>query len=169
MSEFARLFDVRQSEGKVVKLEASASERQALARRFGLVAVERLDATLDLARDGLAVDAQGRMIAKFVQSCAVSGEDLAVSADEPLTFRFVPAAAPHRPDEEVELDADALDEIEYEGTQFDLGEAVAQSLALAIDPFAVGPGAANARRRAGLLDPDTSGPFAALAALKKSD
>jgi hypothetical protein len=33
----------------------------------------------------------------------------------------------------------------------------------------VGPNAEEARRKAGLLDKDTSGPFAALAALKKQD
>ncbi len=51
---------------------------------------------------------------------------------------------------------------------FDLGEAVAQSLALAIDPYAVGPSAEQARKDAGLGDEAASGPFAALAGLKKS-
>ena len=51
---------------------------------------------------------------------------------------------------------------------FDLGEAVAQDLALAIDPYAVGPGAERARKEAGLLDEAAAGPFAALEALKKS-
>ena len=85
--------------------------------------------------------------------------------DEPLALRFVPA----RPVEveELELEADALDEIEFEGHSFDLGEAVAQSLALAIDPYAIGPEADRVRKEAGLLDEAASGPFAALAALKK--
>jgi uncharacterized metal-binding protein YceD (DUF177 family) len=100
-----------------------------------------------------------------VQSCAVSGEDLAVRIDEPLALRFVPAAQPEG--EEIELDADELDEIPFEGHVFDLGEAVAQSLALAIDPYATGPEADQVRKEAGLLDEAASGPFAALAALKK--
>jgi hypothetical protein len=45
---------------------------------------------------------------------------------------------------------------------------VAQSLALAIDPYAVGPNAEQARKDGGLLDPGAAGPFAALAALKRS-
>ncbi len=167
--EFSRAFDVRQSEGKAVRLEASEAERAALARRFGLVAVNRLEADVVLNRDGLAVDASGRLSADFVQSCAVSGEDLPVAVDELLAFRFVPASDAHAPDEEVELDAGDLDEIEYHGTHFDLGEAVAQSLALAIDPFACGPEAEEARRKAGIVDEEASGPFAALAALKKSE
>ena len=66
-----------------------------------------------------------------------------------------------------ELDAKACDEIEYSGTSFDLGEAVAQSLALVIDPFAVGPNAEEARRKAGLIGEEAAGPFAALAKLTK--
>lgn len=165
--EFSRVFDVRQSEGKAVRLVPNEAERAALARRFGLVSIARIEADIVLTRDGLAVDAKGRLSADFVQSCAVSGEDLPVSVDEPLTFRFVPESTGHTPDEELELDVGDLDEIEYSGTSFDLGEAVAQSLALAIDPFAVGPDAEEARRRAGIVGEGASGPFAALAALKR--
>jgi uncharacterized metal-binding protein YceD (DUF177 family) len=147
-------------------LEARPDERVALARRFELVAVERLTAEVLLERQGDTVAAQGRLRANIVQSCAVSAEDLAVAIDEPIAFRFVPAVGDHPPDEEVELDAEACDEIEYTGTSFDLGEAVAQSLGLAIDPFATGPGADEARVAAGLGDPG-EGPFAVLAKLKK--
>ena len=54
----------------------------------------------------------------------------------------------------------------YEGERIDLGEAVAQSLALAIDPFAIGPEAEKVRA-SGLLGEENLSPFAALAALKK--
>lgn len=165
--EFSRNFDVRQVEGKSVRLVASEQERAALARRFALVSVGRVEADILLERAGTVVKANGRLSADLVQSCAVSGDDLPVSIDEPLSFRFVPETAGHAPDEEVELGADDLDEIEYSGTHFDLGEAVAQSLALAIDPFAVGPNAEAARQRAGIVGEEASGPFAALAALKK--
>jgi len=80
----------------------------------------------------------------------------------------VPHRGPSRPDEEVELAADELDEIEYEGTQIDLGEAVAQSLALAIDPFLEGPGADEFRRKSGFFGEGAASPFAALEKLKKS-
>ena len=74
-------------------------------------------------------------------------------------------------EDEIEITADDCDEIEYEGMTFDLGEAVAQSLGLAIDPFAEGPEADAARQKHGLAGEEASGPFAALAALKagKSD
>jgi hypothetical protein len=67
----------------------------------------------------------------------------------------------------VELSEEELDDIPYTGPAFDLGEAVAQSLALAIDPYAAGPEADAVRKETGLTDKQASGPFAALAALKK--
>jgi uncharacterized metal-binding protein YceD (DUF177 family) len=164
--EFSRPVDLRQILAKPVELAATPEERAALARRFALVRIDRLEAEARLDVDGEAVTATGRLRAAIVQSCAISGEDLPVTIDEPLALRFVPA----KPiaEEEVELGEGELDEIPYEGHSFDLGEAVAQSLALAIDPYAVGPNAERVRKEAGLLDEAASGPFAALAALKKS-
>ncbi|HEX2793115.1 MAG TPA: DUF177 domain-containing protein, partial [Croceicoccus sp.] len=69
-------------------------------------------------------------------------------------------------DEEIELEADELDEIPFTGERFDLGEAVAQSLALAIDPFMAGPDADRVRREVGLAEPEKENPFAALKGLK---
>lgn len=168
VSEFPRPIDVRQADGLVQNLVASPQECAALARRFALVRLDRLEAQLVLSRDGRAVAANGTLAADLVQSCAISGEDLAVAIREPLALRFVPASAPAAPsDEEVELSAEDCDEIEYEGSHFDLGEAVAQSLALAIDPYLAGPQADAVRQKAGLLDEEASGPFAALAKLRK--
>jgi uncharacterized metal-binding protein YceD (DUF177 family) len=164
-TEFPREVDLRHLPSEALELAASPEECRALARRFGLVKIERLGATLTLAHDGDAVTADGHMAAAIVQSCAISGEDLPVAIDEPLHFRFVP----ERPveEEEIELGAEELDEIPYDGQSIDVGEAVAQSLALAIDPYATGPEAERVRKEAGLSDEAASGPFAALAALKK--
>ena len=161
--ELSRPVDVRQSDGKVERIVANEAERAALASRFGLVGIDRLEAEVLLSRKDRTVTASGRLTADIVQSCAVSAEDLPVSIDEELSFRFVPERSDHG--EEVELDAEDCDEIEYGGTSFDLGEAVAQSLGLAIDPYATGPQADKARREAGLLNPEDTGPFAALKGL----
>jgi len=169
--EFSRPFDVRQVEGKQPHLEADEAERAALAVRFGLVRIDALSADLDLSRKdgpaGAEVEARGTLHARIVQSCAVSAEDLPVMVEEPLFLRFVPkGAVTYVPDEEIELDADACDEIEYAGIHVDLGEAVAQSLALAIDPFLTGPDADLARKTAGIGTPEDQSPFAALKGLK---
>lgn len=162
--EFARKIDLRQVHGQRMELAADEAERAALARRFALVSIGSLKAALVLDAEGEVVTAKGPMRAEIVQSCAVSGDDLPVTIAEELDLRFVP----ERPIEatEIELEEDELDEIPYSGTAFDLGEAVAQSLALAIDPYAVGPDAERVRQEK-LANQEPSGPFAALAGLKK--
>ena len=163
--EFSRPIDKRQLKAKPVAIEAHETERKALAARFGLVAIDRLAAEVSLEADGEAVDAKGSFEADIVQSCAVSGDDLPVAIREPFAARFVPESASDA--EEIELEEDELDQIAFAGHLFDLGEAVAQSLALAIDPYATGPNADRVRKEQGLGDEAASGPFAALAALKK--
>lgn len=165
MSEFERLFDAARLPAGEQVLGASETECAALARRFGLVAVGRLNARVALAADGPTVRVTGRLEADVVQSCAVSGEDLPARIAEPVALHFVPALPPSAG--EVELDAADLDQIEMDGTRFDLGEAIAQGMALGIDPYAEGPGAAEARRKAGILNEGEGGAFAALKGLLK--
>lgn len=169
--EFSRLFDVRQADRKQARLEPTEAERAALSTRFGIVRIDSLVADLELSliqRAGAAhVEVRGTLKAEIVQPCAISAEDLPVSIDEPVFLRFVPeGSVQYAPDEEIELDADACDELEYQGAHIDLGEAVAQSLALAIDPFLTGPDADAARKAAGIGTPEDQGPFAALKGLK---
>jgi uncharacterized metal-binding protein YceD (DUF177 family) len=164
--EFPRLFDVRQCEGKAAHIEADAAERAALAKRFGIVRIDRLEADVVLHRKDRVVEATGTVSADIVQPCAVSAEDLPVAVEEPLAIRFVPEVRIYAPDEEIELSNEDRDEIEYNGSHLDLGEAVAQTLALAIDPFAVGPEAEEARKRPEFNGAAAPGPFAALKNLK---
>ena len=162
MSELIRMIDARQLPPEPIDIKASPTECAALAQRFGLVRVKHLSARITLTRDGPTVRAAGRINADIVQSCAVSAEDLPVRIHEPVALHFVPANSTPATDAEVEIDAEQLDQIEMDGHQFDLGEALAQGLALAIDPYAEGPGAEEARRQAGMLDPSDVGPFAML-------
>lgn len=160
MSEFSRIFDAARLPAGPQRISASAEECAALAKRFGLVSVGSLTAEVTLTAEGRTVRAAGRLCADVVQSCAISGEDLPARIDEPLALRFVPELSAPDPDEEVELEAGEMDEIEMEHNRFDLGEALAQSLALGIDPYAVGPDAEAARRKAGLTGEGQAGPLA---------
>ena len=172
--EFSRPVSLQQIVGTPLRLEASETERAALARRFAISAVNSLTAEVSLERKGDRVSAQGTLTADIVQPCAVSGEDFPVHVEEEIALRFVPEGTIHpslqEGDEiEIELEADDLDEIEYTGDTFDVGEAIAQTLALAIDPYAEGPAADETRRKAGIITDDApSGPLAAAlgAALK---
>ncbi|HZF46469.1 MAG TPA: DUF177 domain-containing protein [Sphingomonadaceae bacterium] len=166
--EFSRMIDIRSVDNRVRHLEADEAERAALAKRFGLISIGKLEADVSLVKDGTEVEANGTLNAEIVQSCAVTGEDLPATIREEFTLRFVEETPVEFTEgEEVELEAEELDEIPYRGMSFDLGEAVAQGLALAIDPYATGPNAEKVRKEAGLLDESANGPFAALAALKE--
>ena len=154
--EWSRLVRDRPLPAEPLRLEANETERAALAQRFGLAAIDRLEARVALEPDGRAILADGELVASLQQFCAVSAEPFPVRLDVPLALRFVPAA-PLRAvenEEEIELSADECDEIEYEGDSFDLGEALAQTLGLAIDPYATGPGAEAARQAAGIVPDD---------------
>ena len=139
-----------------MKLVASEEECRALASRFQIEKILTLDAEVDLEASGQDASAQGQVIAEVEQICAVTGEPFVHQIDEELNLLFVPVrtyAASNEDDPlEVELDFEDADEIEYEGDGFDIGEAVAQTLALAIDPYAEGPGAATYRAKIGLSD-----------------
>ena len=171
--ELSRPIKVRPIPGNPVVVQADEAEREALARRFDLTSVASLRADIDLEEKGKAIRATGHLEAKIVQACAISAEDFVVSISEPVDLRFVPegttCVAASEAQEEIELEADDCDEIDYSGETFDLGEAIAQTLGLAIDPYAEGPNADAARKAAGISGDDApSGPLAeALAALKK--
>jgi len=165
--EFSRPFRLDELGGapRAVSVVAAESERAALAARFGLIGIERLEATAELAREGDIVTATGRLEADLAQACVASGEPVPAKIAEDFALRFVPAGG--QPDaEEVELEESDLDEIDYEGGSIDLGEAVAQTMALALDPFPRAAGADEKLREAGVLGEEDAGPFAALKALK---
>ena len=149
-----------------VVIEATTAERTALAMRFGLSSVDSLRAEVALEQRGSAIRATGKLRAAIQQACAISGEDFPTKIAEPIDLRFVEAGAPDpaqaEGEIEIELEADACDEIDYTGEAFDLGEAVAQTLGLAIDPYAEGPGADAARKAAGIIaEGEQDGPLAA--------
>lgn len=148
-----------------VTVEANVDERVALARRFNLRAIERLRATVALVREGSVVRCEGRLESSVTQACVASGDPVPATVDEPFALRFVPEGKGEA-DEEVELAAEDLDEVAYSGSAIDVGEAVAQTLALSLDPFPRAAGAEAALRAAGVVDEEAVGPFAALKALR---
>ncbi len=154
-----------------VSVTANEAERAALARRFDLPAIASLDADATLTRTGDLVLVAGRLRGVATQSCVATGEPVPARIDEPFALRFEPAGAivdGGRP-EDFELDEGDLDIIPYEGSAVDLGEAVAQSFALALDPFPRIADADMHLRAAGVLTEEeaeaarvAASPFAAL-------
>lgn len=164
--EFSRTerVDTISERERVVELEARPAEREALARRFDLIAVESLRAEFTIRREHAGLTARGRVTADVVQACSVTDEPVAARVDEQADLLFVPAGPEAAA--EVELSADALDTIIYEGPNIDLGEAAAETMALALDPFPRAPGAADTLRAAGVLSEEEARPPGKLAGLK---
>jgi Large ribosomal RNA subunit accumulation protein YceD len=117
-------------EGRREVLEVGEAERAALARRFGIPAVESLRAEL-LLRPGAdgTVRAEGRLSAAVVQTCVVTLEPVAQHIDETVALRFLPQGR------EPQDEPDETDEIATRNGVAELGEAIAEQLALALDPY----------------------------------
>lgn len=123
-------------DGRRETLEADDAERAALARRLGIPGVERLRAELRLRPEpGGAVLVEGKLSAAVVQSCVVTLEPVAQHIEEDVLFRLLPAG------QEPGEGPDEVDEIATESGTADLGEAIAEQLALALDPYPRAPGA----------------------------
>ena len=153
--------------GDRLALVATDAEREAIAERLRLLTLDRLEAEVVLHKDAAAIVADGRVRAKVRQACIATGEPVPASIDEPVHLRFVAAPDDGDPDEEIELGEDELDTIFHDGLQIALGDALADTLALAIDPYPRSAGADEALRAAGVLPEEEAGPFAGLAALKE--
>ncbi|MGZ2412446.1 uncharacterized metal-binding protein YceD (DUF177 family) [Sphingomonas sp. F9_3S_D5_B_2] len=156
-------------DGDRLDLVASESERQATAERLGLESLERLDAHAVLSRKGMVVEATGRVMASLHQSCVVTGDPVPAHLDEPFDIVFTPEPEPARSDEEVELGSADCDVVFHDGSTIDLGAAIADTLALSLNPYPRSPGAEAALKEAGVISEEQAGPFAALAALRKGN
>ncbi len=159
MSELSRIvaLDRVGAVGLDYVVEAAGPECAALAERLRIVAVERVRCAFSLRRvTGSVIEAEGVLEAAVVQNCVVSLEPIGQVIDERFAVQFVPLGS-EAPDDDFE----SPDQIVYQGSAIDLGEATAEQLALALDPYPRAPG---------LEDPaeapeDTPHPFAGLAAL----
>jgi uncharacterized metal-binding protein YceD (DUF177 family) len=140
------------------RVEGQAAELEALARRMQVPAIESLACDWHLApvsRD--RVIAQGRLSARLTQVCVVTLDEFATTVDEEFTVHFVPAGK-----EQEDEDPESPDELPYEGAMIDLGEAAAEQLGLALDPYPRKPGAELPQTEMG-----EEHPFASLRKLKK--
>ncbi len=141
------------------QIEATAAEREHLARRFDLVALDRLTATVTLRRgDGDAVLLEAAFEAAFAQTCVVTLEPVAGTISQNFTLLYGPAGEDPT---EIELDVDETVFEPVTGDSIDIGEAVAQELSLALPEFPRDPDAVI-EAAAETVD----APFAALARLR---
>lgn len=138
------------------EIAASEAECAALAKRFGLIALDRLSADVELCRRGDdMVLLRASFSAQFAQECVVTLEP--VGGTVAVSFELL-----YGPPEAEETASGAVGEaVAFEplsGDAIDIGEAVAQEFSLALPPFPRSPEADEQAEAA----PAESGPFAAL-------
>lgn len=175
--EFSRVFAVERGMGLGadayrVEITADAEERAALARRFNLRALDALAAEgeIEVFGKGQRARLTVRLTADVVQSCVVTLEPVPAHIEETFTVEFDRAAAEDASEKgEVVVDAEGEDPPDpLPDAGIDVGEAVAEHLGLALDPYPRAPGAGleGGGWRTGGDEPE--GPFAALRKFKKS-
>lgn len=167
------------NDGLEIVFEAKPAEREALARRFDLVGLDLLrgEAVLRPWRK-VGLTLHGRFEARLVQKCVVTLEPVESRIEESFTLRFLPAemleeqADAPGSEREIIIDAESEEPPEaIENGRVDVGEAIAEQLALAIDPYPRKPDIAfeAAAALAGEEAQARENPFAALEKLKKKD
>lgn len=166
-SEFSHIVTLADAaQGRRVTLDADDAARAAIAKRLGLVALDRFVVTAEIRSVAGGIAASGEVEAKVVQSCAATDLPVPAALREPFDLRFLRGAEPVEGDEEVEISDADLDILPLEGDRIDLGEAAVQTLSLALDPFPRHPDADRLLAEKGVLSEEQAGPFAALAKLR---
>jgi hypothetical protein len=146
------------AQGLTLRLEATAEARAQLSARLGLLALHAFSAELHLRPEAEGrIGVRGRLRAELDQACVVTLEPVREHIDAPVAWRLLP------PGLEPSDGDDDPDDIESEAGVADLGEALAQDLALALDPYPRAPGA---EVPAEYRPDETHGPFAALSRLR---
>ena len=123
---------------------ADAAGRAALAEAFGLLALESFEAKVEVEPKGRkgAVRVAGQLEARLTQTCGVTLVPLPAHVEARFTLSFAPVETLEAEAPELDLTlADLADPDPIVDGEIDLGWAVAEQLALAIDPFPRAPGA----------------------------
>ena len=157
----------RIGDGERLDLVAGGVERRAIGERLGLESLDRLEAHATLYRNGDVIRAEGRLGAALDQRCVITGEPVAAHVDEAFALLFMPEPQSSRSEQEIELGAEDCDVVFHDGCTIDLGAAIADTLALCLDPYPRSAGAEAALKEAGVLSEADASPFAVLAQLKK--
>jgi uncharacterized metal-binding protein YceD (DUF177 family) len=113
-------------------IEADEPERVALARRFGLLTLDRLIAALELRREAAGIRVTGQVHGSGEQACVATGEPLPFLITEPVALLLTDAAPEG---DEIELADVDLDTEPLSGDIIDMGEIAAQAFALGLDPY----------------------------------
>ena len=132
--EFSRPFRAHDVGGitRQQMIEAEPAERDALAKRFDLIELERLTAALEFTREAAGIRVTGQIHASGAQPCTATAEPVPFLITERIAL-LLTEGGPEGDDIEL-ADAD-LDTEPLDGDIIDMGEIAAQAMALALDPY----------------------------------
>lgn len=179
--EFSRIVktDEQVSRKERLTIEASEKERAALAKRFELVSIDSLKAelTIKISSNG-EVTVHGPMSAQITQNCVTTLAPVPEAVEDTVDVLF----SPHVSEDDLPSNPDDLENLSEEelmallnqpeplvDNKIDVGEVVAQFLAVAMDPYPRQEGAelpklVMAEEEA---EEERPNPFAQLAGLKE--
>lgn len=170
MNEFSYLvpLDRLGSLEVVAQLSAGRGEREALAQRFDLLSLDSLSATVRLRRrsDKGLIALRGQFSATVAQACVVSLEPVTSRLEESFELLYSTESG-DAVDEDAVIDFSAEDlpeTVDPEG--IDVGEAVAQQLAVALDPYPRRADACLPKEISTAAEAIEESPFAGLKVLK---
>jgi uncharacterized metal-binding protein YceD (DUF177 family) len=144
------------------QIEATASEREKLCGRFDLLALDRLNAAVELRRQGDEVIVlEASFAAEFVQSCVVTLEPVPGAVSDRFMLVYGPAEVEQQ---EIGSQPAAAAFEPLNGDIIDIGEAVAQELSLSLPVFPRHP---DAKIDGETLVDATASPFISLARIKQ--
>jgi uncharacterized metal-binding protein YceD (DUF177 family) len=157
--------------GMEFDMTAKPEECRALAARFGLQSLDSLTASVRLKAiaGGAIIRVDGHFSAQVVQTCVVTLDPVPVRVEEDFSLTYG-APDPEEPGLEIELSVDEDDPPDpiIDGI-IDVGEAVAEHVALALDPFPRKPGIAfDGAEPEPPEEEKRANPFAVLAQLRKN-
>jgi uncharacterized metal-binding protein YceD (DUF177 family) len=172
--EFSRPLDVTRvpPQGSIERISAEPTECVALAKRFGLPGLHSLEAELKVSRwrgEGLKI--KGRFTADLDQTCVVTLETFRSTLADEFESYFLPTGTSAGADRALIEEGDAEP---FENGIIDMGEVVAETVALALDPYPKKPGVTFAdviedeSQEEAATRPEAS-PFAGLGRLKRGE
>ena len=180
--EFSRIVAVDRMEAvETLEIVADGAERAALGRRFGLDSLDALTASVTLTKfgDRRRVRLSANFSADVLQSCVVTLEPAPSRIEDSFVLVYDEDAGGPAEAETVVLLKGQISPEPWSGVVIDVGEAVAEHLALALDPYpratgadvsalGLAPGEGDAGKEGDDPDGEFSGsPFKELAKLRR--
>lgn len=158
---------------RLESIEATPAECEALARRFDLQSLSGLKAKVKILRvsEGNILRVEGDFEADVIQTCVVSLQGVPADVKGHFDTYFTEDGKEvFEGDDELDTDLEeAFPDLVINNGQLDIGELVAQYLALDLDPYPRAPGVSLAAQMSELGGDTKNRPFTVLKNLKADE